>query len=239
MYSIREVKSQGARMNISIKQNNLSEDYHPVNSNAKKLLAYILFTAALLILSVLVQNDLSANDSSQHKVYVTQNTLQKIVWREDVYDPNIKGTVNVIKLDDNYFANISGPEKAVLGYLASTIGNECYADGSKQNVKCKILTALKLGYQCSEESKTYLKSWFRDDAVIVSQVEKCKPTLPTTIEKTFDEVKISSADNKITVELKGLKLNIKENSVSKWSEALSFKVDGDKVSLVERTKKND
>lgn len=239
MYSIREVKSQGARMNISIKQNNLSEDYHPVNSNAKKLLAYILFTAALLILSVLVQNDLSANDSSQHKVYVTQNTLQKIVWREDVYDPNIKGTVNVIKLDDNYFANISGPEKAVLGYLASTIGNECYADGSKQNVKCKILTALKLGYQCSEESKTYLKSWFRDDAVIVSQVEKCKPTLPTTIEKTFDEVKISSADNKITVELKGLKLNIKENSVSKWSEALSFKVDGDKVSLIERTKKND
>lgn len=226
-------------MNISIKQNNLSEDYHPVNSNAKKLLAYILFTAALLILSVLVQNDLSANDSSQHKVYVTQNTLQKIVWREDVYDPNIKGTVNVIKLDDNYFASISGPEKAVLGYLASTIGNECYADGSKQNVKCKILTALKLGYQCSEESKTYLKSWFRDDAVIVSQVEKCKPTLPTTIEKTFDEVKISSADNKITVELKGLKLNIKENSVSKWSEALSFKVDGDKVSLVERTKKND
>ena len=51
-------------MNISIKQNNLSEDYHPVNSNAKKLLAYILFTAALLILSVLVQNDLSANENS-------------------------------------------------------------------------------------------------------------------------------------------------------------------------------
>ncbi|HMQ78527.1 MAG TPA: hypothetical protein PKE39_16245 [Ignavibacteria bacterium] len=226
-------------MNISIKQSTFSEDHHQVNSNAKKILAYIIFTAALLILSVLVQNDLSANDNSQHKVYVTQNTLQKIVWREDIYDPNLKGTVNVIKLDDNYFANISGPEKAVLGYLASTIGNECYADGSKQNVKCKILSALNMGYQCSEESKTFLKNWFRDDAVIVSQVEKCKPTLPTTIEKTFDEVKISSADNKISVELKGLKLNIKENSVSRWSESMTFRVEGDKVSLTERTKKSD
>ncbi|HWA05059.1 MAG TPA: hypothetical protein VG961_00825, partial [Ignavibacteria bacterium] len=69
--------------------------------------------------------------------------------------------------------------------------------------------------------------------------DNCKPTLPSTIEKTFDEVKISSADNKINVELKGLKLNIKENSISKWSESMSFKVDGDKVSLTERKKKND
>lgn len=226
-------------MNISIKQNTISEDHQQINGNAKKLLAYILFTAALLILSVLVQSDLSANDNSQQKVYVTQNTLHKIVWREDIYDPNIKGTVNVIKLDDNYFAGITGPEKAVLGYLASTIGNECYAEGGKQNVKCKILTALNLGYQCSEETKSFLKGWFRDDAVIVKQIDNCKPTLPSTIEKTFDEVKISSADNKINVELKGLKLNIKENSISKWSESMSFKVDGDKVSLTERTKKND
>lgn len=226
-------------MNISIKQNTISEDYQPVNSTGRKILAYILFTAALLIISVLVQNDLKAGDSSEHNISVIENTLQKIIWREDVYDPSLKASVNVIKLDENYFANISEPEKAVLGYLASTIGNECYADGSKQNVKCKILTALNLGYQCSEESKSFLKNWFRDDAAIVSRIEKCKPTLPSTIEKTFDEVKISSADNTINVELKGLKLNIKENSVSKWSESIIFKVDGDKVSLFERKKKND
>ncbi len=226
-------------MNISIKQNTVTEDYHPVNSTAKKILAYILFTAALLILSVLVQNDLRAGSSGDHNLYITQGTLQKVVWREDIYDPNIKATVNVIKIDENYFANITGPEKAVLGYLASTIGNECFADGSKQNVKCKILSALNLGYQCSDECKSYLKNWFRDDAVILGQVENCKPTLPTSVEKTFDEVKISSADNKINVELKGLKLNIKENSVSKWSETILFNVNGDKVSLGERTKKSD
>lgn len=223
-------------MNISIKQQIISENYQQYNNPAKKILGYILFTAALLILSFLIQNDLSARSNKDQEVSVLNNTLQKIVWREDIYDPSINGTVNVIKLDDGYFANIPGPEKAVLGYLASTIGNECFADG-KQNVKCKILSALNIGYQCSEESKSFLKGWFRDDAVIVSQIENCKPTLPSSVEKTFEEIKISSADNIINVELVGLKLNIKENSASKWSEKMSFKVDGDKVSLIERTKK--
>jgi hypothetical protein len=204
-----------------------------------KFLGYILFFTSLFVISFLLHNDVSANYNSNNPYIINSSVLQKIVWREDVYDPAIKGNVNVIKLDDNYFANISGPEKAVLGYLASTIGNECFADGSMQNVKCKILTALNLGYQCSQESKSFLKNWFRDDAEIVSRIENCKPTLASTIEKTFDEVKISSESNVIKVELKGLKLNIKENTASKWSESMSFKVDGDKVTLQERTKKND
>ncbi|MBN8584082.1 MAG: hypothetical protein J0M37_03240 [Ignavibacteria bacterium] len=211
----------------------------------KKFLGYILFFAALFVLSFVLHNNVSAVEDSQKpyqnilNINSSSEVLHKVIWREDIYDPSLKAKVNVIKIDDSYFAGISGPEKAVLGYLASTIGNECFAEGNKQNVKCKILTALNLGYQCSEESKTYLKSWFRDDAAIVSQIENCKPTIASTVEKTFDEVKISSADNVIKVELKGLKLNIKENSASKWSESMSFKVDGDKVSLTERTKKND
>lgn len=211
----------------------------------KKFLGYILFFAALFVLSFVLHNNVSADQDSQKpyqnilNINSSSEVLHKVIWREDVYDPSLKAKVNIIKIDDSYFAGISGPEKAVLGYLASTIGNECFAEGNKQNVKCKILTALNLGYQCSEESKTYLKSWFRDDAAIVSQIENCKPTIASTVEKTFDEVKISSADNVIKVELKGLKLNIKENSASKWSESMSFKVDGDKVTLQERTKKND
>ena len=204
-----------------------------------KFLSYILFFSVLFVISFLVQNDLRASDNTNQPNYVSANTLQKVIWREDIYDPSLKAHVNVIKIDENYFSKVTEPEKAVLGYLASTIGNECYADGSKENVKCKILTALNLGYQCSESNKSFLKNWFRDDASIVSQIENCKPTLPATIEKTFEEVKISTEDNTIKVELKGLKLNIKENTSSKWSESLSFKVDGDKVSLLERTKKQD
>lgn len=203
----------------------------------KRILAAGIFLVSVFTISFVLQDSLKADNFSNKPVYVQSGTMHKVIWREDVYDPSLKGTVNVIKLDESYFSGITEPERAVLGYLASTIGNECYAETGKQNVKCKILTALNMGYQCSEENKTFLKNWFRDDASIVSQIENCKPTLPSTVEKTFDEVKISTADNTIKVELKGLKLNIKENSASKWGESLSFKVDGDKVTLLERTKK--
>lgn len=207
--------------------------------NKKRIFGYILFFTALFTLSFIVQRDVTAENFSNNPYYVTSGLMQKVVWREDIYDPSLKAHVNVIKIDESYFSKVTEPEKAVLGYLASTIGNECYADGSKQNVKCKILTALNLGYQCSESNKSFLKNWFRDDAAIVSQIENCKPTLPETIEKTFEEIKISTEVNTIKVELKGLKLNIKENTSNKWSESILFKVDGDKVSLLERTKKQD
>lgn len=203
----------------------------------KKILAAGVFLVSLFTISFVLQDSLKADNFSDRPAYVQSGIMLKVIWREDVYDPSLKGTVNVIKLDESYFSGITEPERAVLGYLASTIGNECYAETGKQNVKCKILTALNMGYQCSEENKTFLKGWFRDDASIVSQIENCKPTVPSTVEKTFDEVKISTSDNTIKVELKGLKLNIKENSASKWSESLSFKVDGDKLTLLERTKK--
>jgi hypothetical protein len=169
-------------------------------------------------------------------LYFSSVEMKKVIWREDVYDQSLKASVSVIKIDEVYFSAISNPEKAVFGYLASTIGNECYAEGGKENVKCKLLSALKMGYQCSEENKAFLMNWFRDDAVIVKQIENCKPTIAKTIEKTFDEVKVSSSDNIIKISLKGLKLNIKENSASKWSEQMTFKLDGDKLTLSERTK---
>ncbi len=205
--------------------------------NIKKIFAAGVFLVSLFTISFVLQGSLKADNISDRQAYVQSGIMLKVIWREDVYDPSLKGTVNVIKLDESYFSGITEPERAVLGYLASTIGNECYAETGKQNVKCKILTALNMSYQCSEENKTFLKNWFRDDASIVSQIENCKPTVPSTVEKTFDEVKISTADNTIKVELKGLKLNIKENTASKWSESISFKVDGDKLTLLERTKK--
>ncbi len=172
-----------------------------------------------------------------HNSITLKDTTVKIIWREEIYDRGIKANVSVLKLNESFFTGISDPEKAVIGYLASTIGNECYTDGGKQNVKCKILTALKMESQCSEANKIFLKNWFRDEPSIAAQIENCKPTITTTVEKTFDEVKISTTANSIKISLKGLKLNIKENTASKWSEEMSFSLDGDKLTLIERTKK--
>ncbi len=194
----------------------------------------ILFSIFALI-SIISAYSFSG-DFRSNETYLTTPEMKKIVWREDVYDGSLKASVSVIKIDESYFSTVTDPEKAVLGYLASTIGNECFAETGKENVKCKLLTALNMDYQCSDANKAFLKNWFRDDAAILKQIENCKPLIAKTIEKTFDEVKISSADNVIKVSLKGLKLNIKENSASKWSENLTFKLDGDKLALTERKK---
>ncbi len=211
---------------------------HKIN----RFIPHMIFLAILVIAAVFIQSELKAGGDDDMTPVMdfreSKSHMTKVIWREDVYDPSLKASVNIIKLDENYFASISEPEKAVLGYLASTIGNECFTEGSKENVKCKILSALNMSYQCSESNKIFLKNWFRDEASIVSQIENCRPTLPSTVEKTFDEVKISTADNIVKVSLKGLKLNIKENSVSRWSESMSFKVDGDKLTILEKVKKD-
>jgi hypothetical protein len=202
----------------------------------KKYFFFIMLFSYLALNAVLAPLSYS-EDLRGKAVYVSQGEMKRVVWREDVYDQSLKAKVSVIVIDEAYFSSVTDPEKAVLGYLASTIGNECFEDGGKQNVKCKLLTALNMSYQCSEANKIFLKNWFRDDAAVVKQIDNCKPLIPKTIEKTFDEVKISKADGVINISLKGLKLNIKENSASKWSEQMTFKLDGDKLTLTERTKK--
>lgn len=165
-----------------------------------------------------------------------KDTTIKAVWREDIYDEKMKASVNVIVLNEDYFKNLSEPEKAVLGYLASTTGNECYKD-SKNNVTCKLLSALNMGAQCSDQNKQFLSSWFTNEPAIMKQIDNCKPTLPgSTKEKTFDEIKITTSGDVIKVSIKGLVLNIKENSVSKWSENITFKVSDKNLAVNERTK---
>ena len=199
------------------------------------LVLFLIFVCAILFL----QRDLNADNTSIPNHYVLKETPVKVIWREDVYDKDLKEKVNTIKLNENYFANISEPEKAVLGYLATTIGNECYSDGNKSNIKCKILSALNLSYQCSEANKTFLRGWFQGNAEIMSQVENCvaKPTSPV-IEKTFDEVTISANANMINVKIKGLNLNFKDGTSQRWSEDMSFQVSDNRLVLLDRKKKD-
>jgi len=197
----------------------------------------VLCIACIFSAESLIHDTMNAANSKA-TYHPFKDTTVKAVWRDDIYDPDIKGNVNVIVINENYFRGISDPEKAVIGYLASTIGNECYAEsGGKQNVKCKILSALNLGYQCSESNKSFLKSWFKDEPAIIAQIDNCKPTLPTgSIEKTFDELKLTTKDDLIKANLKGLSLNIDDHSAKRWSASYTFRVAEDKLVLVEKSK---
>src|SRR5690606_19473377 len=105
----------------------------------------------------------------------------KFLWREMQYLEDLNGEFNVITLDEEYIKTISEPEKAALAYVATFIGNECVWDGNanenRSNLKCKILWALDLGYQCSPQHLDFLRFWFRSNEDILKELENC-PTTP-------------------------------------------------------------
>jgi 3D (Asp-Asp-Asp) domain-containing protein len=156
----------------------------------------------------------------------------KFLWRD-------KNSAMII--DKEFCKTITTPEKAALGYVATFIGNECSWDGAytenRSNLKCEILTALGLGYQCSEKHLGFLRNWFRDDAKSLKELENC-PTTPNTatIQDTFDEITITTKGNKISIFFKANGVNLREETSWSWSETNDFEVTGDKIKLVKKDK---
>lgn len=156
----------------------------------------------------------------------------KFLWRD-------KNSTMIV--DKEFCKTITAPEKAALGYVATFIGNECSWDGAytenRSNLKCEILTALGLGYQCSEKHLGFLRNWFRDDAKSLKELENC-PTTPNTatIQDTFDEITITTKGNKISIFFKANGVNLREETSWSWSETNDFEVTGDKIKLVKKDK---
>lgn len=78
---------------------------------------------------------------------------------------------------------ITDPERAALGFVVTFVGSECDWDGEAKddfsNLKCKTLTSLNLGYQCSDKHPGFLRKWLRYDVKPAYELREC-PTVPYT-----------------------------------------------------------
>ncbi|MEO5910175.1 MAG: hypothetical protein ABIP95_04760 [Pelobium sp.] len=154
----------------------------------------------------------------------------KFLWRETSYNEALKTDINSIILNEKYIKTISEPEKAALAYIATFVGNECGWDGNanenRSNLKCKILWALGLGYQCSTQHLELIKYWFRSNKDILKEVGNC-PTTPdgATIQDTFDEIFLETKNNEIIISFKASGFNMREEKSWNWTEKhfLKFK----------------
>ena len=161
----------------------------------------------------------------------------KVLWRETKYNTDLDTDINSIVLNDHYIRSISEPEKAVLTYIATFIGNECEWDGhaseTRSNLKCKILNALDLGYQCSPYHLDFLRKWFRNNKVILKELENC-PTTPdgATIQDTFDEINLEIKGNQITIFFKASGINMREASSWNWTEKQHFEFKENELILI-------
>ena len=152
-----------------------------------------------------------------------------------------RDTNSAIVINEHFCKTITEPERAALGYVATFIGNECNWEGEvaadRSNLKCRILTALNLGYQCSEKHLGFLRQMFKNDTQVLEQLktENC-PTIPdgATIQETFDEITLRIKGNEILVFFKASGINMREGVSWSWTETDHFKFDRDNIKLVKK-----
>ena len=174
---------------------------------------------------------------------ISNNKRVKFLWRADKFDEELNQNFNSIFINEPFSNSISNHEKAALGYVATFIGNECWWDGkvneNRSNLKCKILTVLNLGYQCSDEHLGFLRSWFSKDSVSLKKLKVCR-TMPytATIQTTFDEITVfTDTENKtISVNYRAHGVNSRESRKWSWTQTDSFKYDLENITLVNSEK---
>ena len=193
------------------------------------------------------------NNNQNKSEVITNTTLKtnetlkdktiKFLWRENKYDETLKDTFNTISINEDFCKTITEPERAALGYVATFIGNECNWDGDykndRSNLKCKILTALNLGYQCSDKHLGFLRQMFKNDPKVLEELksENC-PTTPdgATIQNTFDEIVLTTKGNEILIFFKVSGMNLREAKSWSWTETDRFLINDGNLKLIKKEK---
>lgn len=161
--------------------------------------------------------------------------------RTKKYDAAIKDSLNTIVLNQTYCKTITDPEKAALAYVATFVGNECSWDGhatpERTNLKCKILSALDLGYQCSNTHLDFLKHWFSKDNTVLTELQNC-PTTPdgATIQDSFENINIITKGNNIHITYTVQAINVREGKSRTWTETNQFRFATDHLQLIKKDK---
>ena len=168
--------------------------------------------------------------------------FKKIVWREEKTDED--GRVkNSIAIDSSFFKTINDRDKACLGYVVTFVGNECWWDGdqttdSRDNLKCVLLDALQLGYQCSDTHLDFLRKWFESDARVSKELEDC-PTIPftSTIQNTFREIEFYAEDTFVYIRTKESEVEMRNDYYEEYEKHYEFELKNEQLYLTRVTKK--
>lgn len=177
--------------------------------------------------------------ASKRNFKLTDKTV-KFLWREDSYDQELKDTFNKIVINEELCKALTEPEIAVLGYVGTYIGSECQWDGEcnddRSNLKCKVLTALNLGYQCSDKHLGFLRKWFKNDKKVLAEFDYNCPTKPYTAssQNAFDEIKLTVKGNDISVWFSVIGVNMPMGESWSYTETNYFQLNNDNVRLIKK-----
>lgn len=124
----------------------------------------------------------------------------KFFWREGKYADIVINHAQIKKM--------TVYERAALGYVATFVGNGCnyegefsIEDGATNYLKCDILSALDLGYQCSERHLGFLREMFQDDKQVLQSLREPCPEIVdgATYQTTFDKIDVEVIGKTVVV----------------------------------------
>ncbi|MDN3205356.1 hypothetical protein [Algoriphagus sediminis] len=184
----------------------------------------------------------NSTEVEQIKLNLPDTTIS-FMWRDLKYDSTLNDSFSSIFLNMDYINTMTSQEKAAIGYVSTFIGNECWWDGEanddRSNLDCKIITALGLGYQCSESHLGFLRKWFSTDNEVLAELgdSNC-PTTPytATIQDTFSKIVISTKEDSISVYYEASAVNMREQESWEWSETVHFFATTDNLKLIKKDK---
>jgi hypothetical protein len=161
-----------------------------------------------------------------------EGKVVKVLWR----DKN-----QHMRINQSYCKTLSDPERAAIGYIATPIGNDCEWDGEcnsdRSNLKCVLLWAIDLGYQCSERHLGFLRKWFRNEPKALKELSSCSTTpFTSTFQDTFEEIVLTIKENDIKVFFKASGIHMREELVWDWSENYHFRVANDQLKIISMEK---
>jgi len=181
-----------------------------------------------------------SNKNTSEKTFKLTDKKVKFLWREGKYDQELKDTFNTIVINEQLCKKLTEPEIAALGYVGTYIGSECQWDGecndNRSNLKCKVLTALNLGYQCSDKHLGFLRKWFKNDKKVLAELNYNCPTTPYTAssQNTFDEITLTIKDKNISVWFSVSGVNMPMGESWSYTETNYFLLDKDNIRLIKK-----
>lgn len=159
-----------------------------------------------------------------------QNNFVEILWLDK------KG---VLQINEDYIKTITNAQRAALGYITTNIGNDCYWDGEKKadesNLKCKFLSALNLGYQCSETHLSFLRQWFKKDPEVLKNLETCTKTASSDkIQDRFVGLRMSTTNNTIKIVYGAMGMDTESQKRWRWIEESIYSFTEKEIKQIKR-----
>lgn len=179
----------------------------------------------LLFLSIFSTSVFSQNNA------ISSTTVNKSATENESQDIYIKilwlDNTGTLQFNTNYIKTLTDQQRAALGYIATDVSSECNWDGAKKadrsNLKCKFLSALNLGYQCSEIHLSFLKKWFKEDTKVLDRLQYCNKTESSAkIQDHFIEIKMITTKETIKILYSAVGEDLDKQKTWSWQEESTY-----------------